>query len=556
MKNEFSNIVSKINAGSAILFTGAGFSKDSSNRAGESKLPLSEELSEKICKLGNFDISKNLMYSADRYIRDNKDNDDEISKLILLLKETFTVTTPSDSAKKICSAPWSKYYTTNYDDTIEKSTHGIVSVDTGASLNEFEVKDRRCVHINGFIGELTAEDLDKSFKLSETSYLSPEGFLRSPWYTVFKRDLVRSSILVFVGYSLYDIDIKRILVEIEGLKDRTYFIVKDSCGPEEEYTFSRHGKVLKIGIDGFAALIEGCTDFIDNTNDISCLHINKYVHSNQAADVNDTNIENLLLLGTTDDVLIENDVLSKKNNYVVFRDKIETVMQTIEHDNVIITSEFGNGKTLFIKEALPFLANKFKYVYEIYDPHVDYLSDIEKICSNYDDIVVFVVDDYASFVGIFEYLAAFDRTRIRFLLAARSGKHESQKKILTDCNFNYKEFAIDILSDKEQSNLANLIDSIGFWGKEYVRKADKNHFIAIKCRHQISLVLLSLLDSQHIKEKVQKIISKLILNDNDLKYATVMSLYLCTQDIKVDTSLVSELAGNFIYDSKIIKGHD
>lgn len=37
-----------------------------------------------------------------------------------------------------------------------------------------------------------------------------------------------------------------------------------------------------------------------------------------------------------------------------------------------------------------------------------------------------------------------------------------------------------------------------------------------------------------------------------MKRATVTGLYLCMQDIKVDTSMLSDIAGDFIYDSNII----
>lgn len=552
MSKEFSNIVSKINAGNAILFTGAAFSKDSSNIKGENSLPLSEDLSLKICKLGNFSPSKQLSYSSDRYLRENKENKDKLVELVELLKNTFTIDIPSDDVKKICLAPWNKYYTTNYDNSIEKSTHGIVSVDTGSPLNNFEIKDKRCVHINGFIENLTIENLNKSFKLTESSYLSPDGFLSSPWYTVFKRDLERSSALVFVGYSLYDIDIKRILVAIEGLRERTYFIVKEDCTQEEEYTFSQYGTVLKIGTKGFSKLISNCTDFIDNTSGISCLHIKKYEHSNRLIDIHDIAIEKLLLLGTINEDMLENDILSKGNNYVIFRDKIEKVTSLIEDSNIIITSEFGNGKTIFVKETLPFLANKFKNIYVISDPYSDYLSDIERVCSCHgDEIIIFVIDDYVSFINIFEYLSAFQNKKIRFLLSSRSNKHENQKKVLANTNFTYKELAIDILSENEQNTISSLIDSIGFWGRQYPQKVDK-HKLILKCRRQISLLLLSLLDSQHIKDKIKKIISSLIENDKNMKRATVTGLYLCMQDIKVDTSMLSDIAGDFIYDSKII----
>ncbi|MBQ7585868.1 MAG: SIR2 family protein [Desulfovibrionaceae bacterium] len=236
-------------SGKAILFAGADFSKDSFNFKGK-KLPLPKELSKEICKLGSFSPSEDLIYTSERYLTENEEKGDK-EKLIQLLRSNYEVEIPSESSKNILKAPWNKFYTTNYDDTLEKIDREIIPVDLSSSLDKVEIKDKRCVHINGFIKKLSLESLEKSFKLTESSYLSSKGFLESPWYTVFKRDLERCSALVFVGYSLYDMDIKRILVNIENLKDNTYFIVKDKILEKEEFLFKKFGTIIKIGVENF-----------------------------------------------------------------------------------------------------------------------------------------------------------------------------------------------------------------------------------------------------------------------------------------------------------------
>ena len=120
-------------------------------------------------------------------------------------------------------------------------------MDAGEEI-AFEICDRRCVHINGYIGNLTESTLNTSFKLSESSYMRPEGFLNSPWYTIFKRDLERASAIIFAGYSLYDIDIKRILVSNSDIFDNENKRQSERAVAYFVGIFSNYCSVQKSGV--------------------------------------------------------------------------------------------------------------------------------------------------------------------------------------------------------------------------------------------------------------------------------------------------------------------
>lgn len=556
MINEFNLMVDKFKAGRAILFTGAGFSSKSINILNDDELPLAEGLANKISELGKFEKSNNLFYAADRYIRESANNDEKYNDLVNLLKQTFTIQSPSDAVKKICSAPWHKFYTTNYDNSIEISIDNIISIDPDSPVNKNEIKDKRCVHINGYIENLTKNNLNKSFKLSEASYLSPDGFLSSPWFTVFKRDLERCSMLVFVGYSLYDLDIKRILFEIPGLKEKTFFIVREGCSEENKYTYSQYGTVLDIGADNFGNLIEACDSLKIQPVEEDSFSIKKYEFEDVTHTVHDKDIEQLLLLGKVNKALIENDAVTQKSEFVVFRNAIDDVVNFISTGNVIITGDLGNGKSIFANECLPVLAARYGNVYLIDDPYIDYILEVEELCKQGDGIKIFVIENYFLYTDLLEYLSVFDTTNVRFLLTSRSGKHERLKDQLNSINFSYKELSIDILTEREETLTSKLIDSVGFWGKKFTTNVEKKEFIERQCRGQFASLLLGLLDSIVIKDKLTAILGNLIEQENNLKKATVTGLFICMHDIKADLSLLSTLAGNYIYDKSVLNNEN
>ncbi|MBQ7585869.1 MAG: hypothetical protein IJU40_06460, partial [Desulfovibrionaceae bacterium] len=242
-------------------------------------------------------------------------------------------------------------------------------------------------------------------------------------------------------------------------------------------------------------------------------------------------------------------MLTKAKNYVIFRERINEVVFMIEKSNVIITSEFYNGKTIFLYECLPILSKKYNHIYIIDDPHSDYISDIEAVGSSYpNERIIFIIDDYFQYITIFEYLSVFsNKENIKFLLFSRSQRHEKQRKNLQNIGFNYKEIIVDILTENEVVNIINLIDSIGLWENNYSDYNQKYTYIVSKCERQISILLFNLLESPHIKDKIKNIISHLIEEDNKLKEITFVGLYLCMHDIDIDFHLISQLSSDEIY---------
>ena len=87
------------------------------------------------------------------------------------------------------------------------------------------------------------------------------------------------------------------------------------------------------------------TNFVIDKN-ITDLPIKKYEYKSNDKDISDIDIEKLLLFGLFDKDLLENDVLKKANNYVIFRERIDEIVSFLDYDNIIITSEFCNGNTI------------------------------------------------------------------------------------------------------------------------------------------------------------------------------------------------------------------
>lgn len=543
----YEKLIKAISSGKAILFTGAGFSRECKNIQ-SSNIMTAKELSEKICELGEFPKSPNLTYASERYLS----NSGNASELVSFLKKNYTISEVPEYINKILAFKWKYIYTTNYDNSIELalSNNGIenVSVDMEQNIDDIDKNKVNCIHINGFIGTLQEENLDKTFKLTDSSYSRPEGFITSPWFTIFKRTIERCSAIVFIGYSMYDIDIKRLLVSISSLKERTFFITSEKNSEEEIFTLKQFGSVYECGVKKFSESLPDPSSIIYDEITLSCLK--KYSPCNLEVDIKDKDVDDLMLYGKCNNDLIDNAVFSRRDSeYVVIRDKLDTILNLLEKTNIAILSELGNGKTIFLKELMPYLSKDY-HVYYVEDYFEDIVQDVEVLAKNSDSTSVIIIDDYNKVINLFDSYPLYERQNLKFIISARSSVHEKYRCTLNDKGFNYKEIYIDTFTSEESKSLVKLLDSVGLWANLKFRN-NRSRFFVEDCNSQISSLLISLLNSPDIKARIQGVLDKLLSDNKKLQDVAFVTFYLCMQNVRVDTSLISEIAGDIVYDANL-----
>ncbi|MGP5118904.1 hypothetical protein ACTXJF_02390 [Psychrobacter alimentarius] len=168
-------LIAKIASGKSILFIGAGFS--SLTKDLDSKEPsTSKELARCICELGNFPAD---LYDDDlRFVTDYFLANNSSDKLIDFLKRKYTIKDTNEVHNTICSLNWKRFYTTNYDKSIEIASQNVGKkvecIDISFATENYYKRESLCIHLNGSIDSLNEESLGNSFKLSTSSYISPD----------------------------------------------------------------------------------------------------------------------------------------------------------------------------------------------------------------------------------------------------------------------------------------------------------------------------------------------------------------------------------------------
>ncbi|EGR1111459.1 SIR2 family protein [Vibrio cholerae] len=529
----------RISSGNAVLFTGAGFSLGAKNILG-SEPPMAKELARKLSQLSGLDEESDDLMFASEVALDLHDH----SSILDLLKDNYTINKVSSSHEDICNLPWRRFYTTNYDNSIELSSLNknkrIESIDISSDPIDYIKKKNVCLHINGKIEGSNESDLIDKIKLSEASYLSADSFIKSKWKYHFNRDLERASAIVFVGYSMYDIDIKKILFDNPEFADKTYFIVRDGAGFEETFIIRKFGHVLPIGIDKFSKLISLIP--IENTDETHLESLVPYEIIEDTISIRDTDSERFLLYGDYKDDVLQTSFID--HNSIPFSTKREHIDSCIDHirngSSIIIQSDLGNGKSIYL-EMLKFelSMNGFR-VFSLENNDGDYIADIEYL-ESLDMKFIVVVDDFSNNIDLLSYIKETRPSNVQFILSERN---LSLLDSIDDFDFNFIEININLLDDSAIENLISIIDNLGAWDAFSALSLEKKRErIKGRFNSQLSMILLGLLNSPNIKEKIRSQ-TEIIYENSDYK-DVIFAICLCeVVNIRATSSIISELVNN------------
>lgn len=495
--------------GHAVLFYGAGFTfklKSYKDYEVPNGVGLSRILSSKLGEYNTDELQKSS--NAFRKVKGDME-------LINLLNDYFIFDEMPRYYNSITTTPWKSIYTTNYDNSFEVSAMGeklyYESIDLSAVPRDY-VGKKKVLHINGFIKNLSKEHLNTSFKLTNVSYLTA-SFKQSNWSKIFERDLRSAEAIFFVGYSLYDLDIQEIIYNLEGLKDKIFFIDKPSM-TQEEIMFSGledFGKVLSIGVKKFAEDLRNVDKSLINNKSYPINSFDELYFNASIDEPTDNEVSDLILKGEINTDFIFKDVISPSEDYIIRRsilDKIINYSNTKE--NFVIFGGLANGKTILSYQILSYFQTQGYVIYQLKDDFLieDIFNEISHII-NHNIKSIFLIENYTSKTNL-DVLAHINDNRnqdTKVILTARTFEHEKiestlyhSRKII-DINSTY-EIDVDTLTSNDLLTLMKKFESHGLWS-EYLfsRDRDKISYLSQKTNSQFHGVLLEIFNSPQVRNR-------------------------------------------------------
>lgn len=507
---EINKILEGILKGEAILFCGSGFSRGATNIQGEELASVSILL-KKMCEEIKIDYDDELEYVSEEYIKKLGEN-----RLIQLLKNNFTTKQVKEYHENIINLPWRRIYTSNYDDVIEKSNKKIYKKSITLNNEPYKISlSEAIIHLNGSINNLTTDTLKNEFKLTEKSYLTHD-FINNPWYEIFRNDIESSKIIIFIGYSFkYDLDIKRLFVS-ESIKNKVFFINGEKMTNKEENILLRFGNILKYDSEKFSKEIE-----LFKKNYLPQQKYSKPLYAFEKYDnikpkylkkITHNDILKLLYTGEFSQELYFSNL---KEKYLFARGIKKNILKDIENGKkiIVIHSDFGNGKTIFL-ETLKRELISFGNVYELKNTNEDYYNDLENIILNADQKSFIIIENYNNYFYVLKKIENLNNENLVLILTARSFIHDLTAIELAKLKYysddNSSEYSLNKLSKKEIESIITYFDNYDLWGN-YSNKSynDKRTIITNECNKSLASLLLKIFESPKITEQLEKIKNKM-----------------------------------------------
>ena len=284
--------------------------------------------------------------------------------LVTLLREQFQVQDIADEHHVFGRVPWRRVYTTNYDDVVElahrSAGRAIVSLTAEDDVSYVSSEQAQWIHVNGYIGTLTEERLFADFRLTDSSYATT-AFASSQWAQQMRHDFAVARVVVFVGYSLQDLDIQRLLRATHAQRDKTVFYVGPEPSRVLSHRLSKFGTVVGLNAATLAEVIAAEISDYTPAEPVPMLGrvvVRRMVESTARAP-QDRDIASLFLWGAANHDFIWGSVAETNTwRYVCYRDQLDQTLQLLEDGarNVVVRSDLGNGKSIFL-DSLDCLAS-------------------------------------------------------------------------------------------------------------------------------------------------------------------------------------------------------
>jgi hypothetical protein len=444
------------------------------------------------------------------------------------------VKTVQPEQREIVRAPWQRIYTTNYDDVVESSLGGgprkPESLTRTNAVRDISSEGLSVIHLNGYVQTITPANVQKEILLTDFQYLTNE-LRNSPWATRLRADIHGAKNVFFVGYSLFDFDITKVLLEAGAVGKKVFFIQHEALKSADHKRLSRFGDVHTMGLAAFASMIskmpppsvaDTAAGFLVNFR-----ALNQFKDSPRQAGPEEAKM--LLSTGAVDRPALVWDVVNGTATFRTPRDSLEQIGSLLGNysQSIFLFADIGNGKKVLAAELMEMALSRGKHCFR-YEPRTRELFDDLRYLqrSGAEEDVVLLIPNYYDYEDVAtELRSALPRaTFVALGTASTRQLREAPKAVAGE---HVYEFEIDSLSDREVSGLNDLLFSYGRWGDlQGEPRAQRDRYIKVDCGRALRSVILGLFDQSDIRNQLATVFQAVLEEDDRTKGCVIRILAL------------------------------
>lgn len=505
--------------GDAVLFTGAGLSF-LSETANHAKLPTGDELKDILLKQP---VGTGSIHPLDR-VAGHAVRENGVEWVFETLKTTLTVAHVDERLAKLYNLPWRRIYTTNYDNSAEfcrksKYSDSSLTIDDEVS----EARPSSIVHLNGAMAKVSPANLQGGLALTDLSYATSR-LINSDWFRLFLRDLKTARAIIFAGYSLYDLDIARALIEDDALARKILFFVSPSADAIELGTMAQYGRVVDGGVFALTGAIDELSTSYEPRTTARAFVALEEVRATDSEN-RETNAQKLyqqLVYGRLQQTeFLRDDLAFGAQQYLVTRKQDRDAISAIQRGpwrDILYVGEIASGKSASCLVLAKYLISTGHRVYYA-RRSMSLLDELGTLARSGEKSTV-IFEDYASLTAEIREFASIRKPEQRIILTARSVSHELIADFLEKTAHLGPVFEINLdkIDPTDATPFEALVNFGGFWGDKAGASPDsRRRIITDRLQGSLYKLLLEVIESEKVQSDIGNLLAPLRPNRRALK---------------------------------------
>lgn len=534
--------------GGSLLFCGAGFSAGCLNFKDEelgAAWPLLKALNNEL----GYEF-EDLQVAADEYAEERGEN-----QLFTLLQDRYSVTKRTRDIDEILKYPWTRIYTTNYDDVISQSltssgkSHYVANnLETPIEVSKHSKDKTWVVHLHGAQRKWDLQSFKQSCVLGRQSYLRISSDFK--WANTLREDYARATAVFFVGFSNSDFYLAQHLFSAEASKEKVFFINGENSAENRELLAKqrKYGTPFAIGREGFARKISE-TLRIGGFPELE-LHsfAKERLPEASIARASVPEQEAFMISGTRNGSLHYRDLLDQSQSYRAIRTEVEAISDFLSGADkkavALVVGGICSGKTTIIEETILSLLIKGQIVYRLNVKFHDFLSEAKRIIETTPNVILVIDNCFSLKSELDEIIERADGAGTRLLLGSRTLAYDSepdmQARLVEGTQFML--FDTEVLNETERDSLIHCADRIGVWGRNVTSRSEKIRIVEKTHSSRLSSFLLGVFNSSQVRSRFRSELDLMLSGGESIRRTLILALYLKSIGEPVNEHVLSSLA--------------
>lgn len=533
---ELAEALHDIISGGAVCFLGAGFSREATDL--DSKpVPDVSMLCQEICEFPGLEDETDAPLSD---LADFCESKPELKiRLSSLLVKRLTHCVATADQTKILSMPWRSIFTTNFDDVAESALgESAIPVTPRTDATQLRAERKNVYYLHGRARDIIDGSSEPNIVLSESNYINLKSRNRQ-LYSALENDIHASSRIVFIGYSVRDVEIATRLFSIPRLKQKSIVICAPGERPIALARLGKFGAVYPIGTAGFANELPDNVEEITKENPEDFLnYVDRISPISPKSEIENSDVEKLILTGVFDYSAYAYQILNEDSEptYCIKRkEHIEAIFTNDRINRFVVTSDLGNGKSIFLGQVI-YRAQELGFeTYEIKTQLPEALLELETLL-NSPTRRIYIVDGLVRYRKIAKFIGA--RIRGNSILVATSGSYIDEisfSSITEELSGATKEIDLNYLVSGEISDWDKYLERWGYWDERIEESlAERIEFLKDRCGAENRSIVLALFRGTSLSRKIDSIVEFFLKGNNEHARAFIAILInsLCQKHVE------------------------